>query len=73
MTTMNQVFNRILVMSIIGIVGGSTLAYWQTHPTDKELRLEYTAYRHCMQQASTCHMDVEDFIRYYQLKEELEL
>jgi len=35
---------------------------------------EYAAYHHCMQQAGSlgCRMTPQDFVRYYQLKDQLE-
>ena len=58
----------------IGFVLGWMLSvpvwlYWST-PENPELEL--AAYRECMVQAQRCRMTPQDFIRYYELKHQLE-
>lgn len=72
MTPVDKVFAYILSIAL-GSAIGFGIGTWLKKPTTEELRLVYTAYQQCMEQAPICHMEVEDFIQYYQIKEELEL
>jgi hypothetical protein len=71
----NNTLNN-LTFFILGIsVGISGARIWYDYmPTDEELAIEFTAYRHCLQEAGNmrCHMTPQDFVRYYELKNKLE-
>jgi len=44
-------------------------------PNIEARQLEFTAYRHCLQAAGAnrCKMTPQDFVRYYELKHQLEV
>ena len=51
-----------------------SLYFQYSEPTPAELQREYDAYRHCLQMAAQtrCQMTPLDFVRYYELKHEIE-
>lgn len=53
-------------------IGAITLAVWQAYQPTPLQRVELAAYRECMTQAPRCRMTPQDFIRYYELKHQLE-
>ncbi len=62
------------------IIAGMVLGYWFIEqlppwPDIEADQRELTAYRHCMQSAgkTRCQMTPQDFVRYYELKYQLEI
>ena len=58
-----------------GVVIFASLTGMFSAPTPEELQREFDAHRTCMQTAgkTRCTMTVEDFVRYYELQELLDI
>ncbi len=74
---MNKLTSGILGW-MFGLLAGSMLTIYSydltKEPPIEKLKLELAAYRHCLDQASKmqCRMTPQDFVRYYELKYQLE-
>ena len=53
---------------MIGAILTLILIWYAFETNDDTLQIEYTAYRHCMQDGYRCQMTPEDFVRYYELR-----
>ena len=62
-----------LLGMVAGVAAGFILSFLlpDPKPTLEEMEIEFDAMRMCMQTAgkTRCHMTIEDFIRYHELKE----
>ncbi len=50
-----------------------SIPMWYSLPKMPDPKLELAAYRDCMERPQRCRMTPQDFIRYYEIKHQLEI